>query len=81
MSEHYSRIQIDPHTLERTEERGATAAQIIDVIQTGFPFPAKHGRLGKYKIYPFATKRGSRFYEQRRVEVFYTIEGDVLVTV
>ncbi len=81
MSERYSRIQIDPHTLERAEERGATAAEITDVIQTGFPFPARHGRLGKYKIYPFARKRGSRLYEQKRVEVFYTLEEDVLVTV
>lgn len=40
MSEHYSRIQIDPHTLER-----------------------------------------DRFYEQKRVEVFYTVEGDGLITV
>ena len=29
------RIQIDPHTLERSEERGATEEEIQDVIETG----------------------------------------------
>jgi hypothetical protein len=35
-------IQIDPHTTERAEERGATPEEIEDVIRTGFPVAAKH---------------------------------------
>jgi len=46
-------IRIDPHTLERSEERGASE----DVIETGFTIPAKHGRIGKAKIYEFKQKR------------------------
>jgi hypothetical protein len=34
-------IQIDPHTLERAEERGANEDEIRDVILTGFPVSAK----------------------------------------
>jgi hypothetical protein len=43
-------IQIDRHTLERAEERGTNEEEIVDVIKTGFPIPAKYGREGKSKI-------------------------------
>ena len=75
------RIRIDQHTLERAEERGTNAAEIREVIETGSPFLAERGRLGKAKIYPFNRERLGTFYEQRRVEVIYTQERDTLVTV
>jgi len=50
-------IQIDPHTLERAEERGATEKEIKDVIQSGFAIPAKHGRIGRAKVCNFKQKR------------------------
>lgn len=70
-------IQIDPHTLERAEERGTNEEE----IRIGFSLPAKYGRLGKAKIYEFKQNRLNRYFEQKRVEVFYTIEGDIIVTV
>ena len=75
------RIQIGPHTLERSEERGATEEEIKDVIETGLTIPAKYGRKGKAKVYEFNKKRHGIHYEQKRVEVFYTIEEDLIVTV
>ena len=74
-------IQIDPHTLERAEERGASEEEIRDVINTGIAIPAKYGRMGKAKTYDFKQQRQGRYYDQKTVEVFYTIEGDVIVTV
>ena len=74
-------IQIDPHTLERAEERGTNEAEIRDVINAGFSTSAKYGRMGKAKIYGFDQKRHGRYYEQKRVEVFYTLERDVIITV
>ncbi|MBI4482719.1 MAG: DUF4258 domain-containing protein [Acidobacteria bacterium] len=74
-------IQIDPHTLERAEERGANEDEIKDVINTGFPIPAKFGRMGKAKVYDFKQKRHGNYYEQKRVEVIYTVERDVMITV
>jgi len=74
-------IQIDPHTLERAEERGTNEAEIADVITTGFPISAKHGRQGRGKVYPFGKLRRGRFYEQKRVEVFYTEEANAVITV
>ena len=74
-------IQIDQHTLERAEERGTNENEIIDVINTGFSISAKYGRIGKAKIYNFKQRRNRKYYEQRRVEVFYIIEKDAIITV
>jgi hypothetical protein len=74
-------IQIDPHTLERAEERGTNEEEIKDVINNGFSIPAKAGRIGKAKVYDFKQKRHDKLYEQKRVEVICTVEKDVIVTV
>lgn len=74
-------IQIDPHTLERAEERGTNEGEIIDVINTAFSIAAKYGREGKAKIYDFKQKRHNKYYEQKRVEVFYTFEESAIITV
>lgn len=74
-------IQIDPHTLERAEERGTDEAEIMDVIKAGFSIPAKYGRSGKAKVYDFKQNRHNKYYEHKRVEVFYLIEADKIITV
>ena len=75
------RIQIDQHTLERARERGASEEEITDVIETGFWIPAKHGRMGKAKVYEFEKERHGAHYEHKRLEVFYVMEEDLVVTV
>jgi hypothetical protein len=74
-------IQIDSHTLERAKERGANEEEIKDVINTGFSIPAKYGRKGKAKIYDFKSKRHNKYYDQKRVEVCYIVEGESIITV
>jgi hypothetical protein len=74
-------VQIDPHTLDRAEERGTSEEEIKDVIGSGFSIPAKYGRLGKAKVYEFKQQRRGKFYEQKRVEVIYTLEGEAAITV
>ena len=75
------KIIIDPHTLERAEERGVTEEEIIDVIKNGTPIKAKYERAGKAKIFPYNQIRGRKFYEQKRVEVVYVVELDTIITV
>jgi len=75
------RIQIDPHTLERAEERGTNEEEIEDVIETGIEIPAKHRRLGKAKVFKYGKERHAKYYEQKRVEVFYIVEGSLIVTI
>jgi hypothetical protein len=74
-------IKIAPHTLERAEERGTNEEEIKDVIKNGTPFPAKQGRLGMAKVYDFKQKRHGKFYEQKRVEVIYTVDNGSIITV
>ncbi len=75
------KIHIEPHTLERAEERGTDRAEIIEVIETGLPVEAKYKRIGKSKIFNFQRQRLGKYYEQKRVEVFYNIENDEITTV
>jgi hypothetical protein len=74
-------IQIDPHTLLRAKERGVNEAEIIDVINNGFMIDSKYGRFGKAKLYEFRQYRLNKYYEQKRVEVFYIIEKNRIITV
>jgi len=74
-------IVIDPHTMERAGDRGTNEAEIRDVIQSGLSIPAKYGRIGKAKVYDFKQKRHNKYYEQKRLEVFYLIEGDKIITI
>ena len=74
-------IRIDPHTLKRAEQRGATETEIREKIETGEKIPAKQHRMGRAKVYMFNQMRHGKFFEQKRVEVFYVVEGDVIVTV
>ena len=75
------KIQIDPHTLERAEERGTDDAEIRDVIETGFSIAARGKRYGKAKIYDYGESHGGRQYKQKRVEVIYVVEDDKIVKV
>ena len=74
-------IQIDLHTLLRAKERGTNEAEIKDVIISGFIIDSKYGRFGKAKLYEFRQNRLNRYYEQKRVEVFYIIEKNKIITV
>jgi len=42
-------IQIDPHALERAEERGTNGEEIRDVINTGLRVPARGGAREKLR--------------------------------
>ena len=75
------KIQIDPHTLMRAEERGTTAGEIRDIIKTGFSIPAKNYRRGKAKVFDFGRKRLGKWYSHKRVEVIYTVQRDKIITI
>ena len=74
-------IEIDPHTIERAGERGTSLEEIEEVIRTGHPMEARAGRLCKFKVFEFSGHWRGRYYEQKRVEVVYTVEGGAIITV
>lgn len=74
-------IRIDPHTLERANERGANESEIKDVISNGDVVPAKQNRLARTKVFPFDQDRLGKHYAEKRIEVVYVIEDETIVTV
>ncbi len=75
------KIQTDPHTLQRANERGTDEKEIEDVLMNGKEGLAKGSRKMKFKTLSFNSIRGGKHYEQKKVEVYYIEEGNKLITV
>ena len=74
-------IRIQEHTLARALERGTNKSEIIDVIVSGKNCNATNNRKCKYKLFEFNAIRNNRFYDQKRVEVIYVAENNLISTV
>ena len=74
-------IQIEPHTLQRAEERGTNIAEIRIVLEQGQEVPAKGNRKAKAKVFTFNQERLGKYYEQKRVEVVYVEESMTIITI
>lgn len=74
-------IIIDPHTLIRANERGASEEEIKDVLLNGTPSIAKKNRSSKWKVFSFKAERNEKFYEQKRIEVIFIQEFGNIITV
>jgi hypothetical protein len=74
-------IRIDPHTLARAEERGATLDEIREVVESGLVEHARSGRLAKATVFRFDAERAGRFYPEKRVRVIYAVDDDVVTTI
>lgn len=69
-------VQLHPHAVDRLLERGATKAELVATVEEGEQFPAKFGRTGFRRNFPFnQTWRGRRFVT-KQVEVYAAREGD-----
>lgn len=74
-------LQIDPHTLLRAEERGASLDEIEDVLKTGVVEDAKEGRQKKSKVYSYNQERNGKFYDKKKIDVIFVTQGVKLITV
>ncbi|GAB1470423.1 hypothetical protein MASR2M66_13000 [Chloroflexota bacterium] len=68
-------IQIEPHTLQRAEERGTNMAEIRVVLE------ARGNRKAKAKVFTLKKERLGKYYEEKRVEVIYVEEKGTIITV
>ncbi len=68
------KIRIEPHTLLRANERGVT-------LESGLDLLGKKGKIGKCMVFDFKKTRNGKFYEEKKLEVFYLIEMETIVTV
>ena len=75
------KMQIEPHTLQRAEERGTNIEEIQITLEHGTQIPARGNRKAKAKVFSFKEERLGKHYEEKRVEVIYVEEGNLIVTV
>jgi hypothetical protein len=75
------KIEIHPHAAQRMAERGITASEISETIETGESFEAKHGRKGFRKDFPCDRTWRGRRYATKQVEAFTASEGDSCIVV
>jgi hypothetical protein len=68
-------IKIHPHAAERMRERGTNAEEIEKTIETGERFPAKFGRTGFRRNFPFNGIWNKKEYKTKQVEVIAVNEG------
>lgn len=65
---------LHPHARERAEERGATEREIIETVETGERFPAKHGRKGFRKNFKYNKEWNGTQYAVKQVEAYAVYE-------
>ena len=68
-------MRLHEHARHRMIERGATEAQIEATIREGERFPAKFGRQGFRRNFPFDGIWRGRRYAMKQIEAFAIFEG------
>ncbi len=76
-------VIIDPHAAERMAEREAREDEVIATVEQGEQFPAKKGRTGFRRNFPYNADWNGKRYATKQVEV-YAIQEDsnwIVVTI
>ena len=69
-------VMLHPHAVDRLAERGVTAEEVIATVTTGERFPAKFGRTGFRRHFPYGQDWRGKRYATKQVEVFAVEERD-----
>lgn len=73
-------VRFHPHARERMGERGVTEHEVRATIEAGEQFPAKFGRTGFRRNFPFHGEWRDEYYSTKQVEAYAVREeGDWLV--
>ena len=73
-------VRLHPHARSRLLERGATEPEVIATVERGEQFPAKLGRTGFRRNFPFDSEWRGKRYAIKQIEAFAVREsGDWLV--
>ena len=68
-------VRFHPHARERMGERGATEDEEKATVKQGEPFPAKFGRTGFRRNFPFDSEWRGKHYKTKQVEAYAVREG------
>lgn len=72
-------VRLHPHACERMAERGATEAEVVATVTEGERFPAKYGRVGFRRNFPFDADWRGRHFATKQVEAYCVEEDNWLV--
>jgi len=61
-------IQIEPHTLQRAEERGTNIEEIQIVLEQEADIPARGNRKTKTNVSSFKKERLGKYYEEKELK-------------
>ncbi len=76
-----NRIVFSQHALDQITRRGATPSEVEVTLQEGEPVPAKKGRRGYRKNFPYSSVWKGTFYETKQVLAIVVDEGDALIVI
>lgn len=68
-------VRLHPHARDRLAERGATEVEVISAVQDGERFPARFGRSGFRRNFPFSGEWRGKSYPTKQVEA-YAVEEE-----
>jgi len=68
-------VRFHPHARERMGERGASEDEVIATVEQGEQFPAKFGRAGFRRNFPFDSEWRGEYYRTKQVEAYAIQEG------
>ena len=63
------------------EERGANEEEVVETVRKGERFPAKFGRIGFRRNFPFDNLWRRKRYGTKQVEVYAVEEEDAIVII
>ena len=69
-------IRLHPHAVDRLAERGATEAEVVAAVEDGESFPAKFGRTGFRRNFPFNQEWRGRRFTTKQIEAYAAQEDD-----
>jgi len=73
-------VHFHPHARERMYERNATEDEVKATVEQGEKFPAKFGRTGFRRNFPFTGERPGKSYKAKQIEAYAVQEeGNWLV--
>lgn len=68
-------VELHPHARERLAERGATEPEVVGTVSEGETFPAKYGRTGFRRNFPFDGEWRGRHYATKQVQAYAVFEN------
>lgn len=76
-------VRLHPHAEQRLVERGATREEVVATVKQGASFPAKFGRTGFRRNFPFGGRWRTKYFANKQVIAYAVAErgGWMVITV